>query len=103
MRFAKGDIVRIKSLPEILQQLDEGRRMTGKEDGPLLFPRGMEVYCGMYCTISDARHNDSGYERYRINEDGGIWCWSVNMFEDCCSDEGVVVQYTFDELFGMTE
>ena len=103
MRFAKGDIVRIKSLPEMLQQLDEGRRMTGKEDGPLLFTRGMEVYCGMYCKISGALHSGGGFERYRIDADNGAWYWSVNMFEDYCSDEGVVVQYTFDELFGMTE
>ena len=103
MRFAKGDIVRIKSLPEILQRLDEGRQMTGKEDGLLSFPRAMEVYCGSSCTISYAFFNHNGFERYRIDADGGAWNWSVNMFEDCGSDEGVVVQYTFDELFDMTE
>lgn len=103
MRFAKGDLVRIKSLPEILQQLDGNRRMTGKEDGPLAFPRSMEAYCGRCCTISCAFHNDYGFERYRIDADGGEWYWSVNMFEDCCSDEGVVVQHTFDELFGIME
>ena len=103
MRFAKGDIVRIKSLPEILQRLDENRKMTGKEDGRLFFPSEMDVFCGMYCTISSAFHNDEGSERYRINADGGRWLWSVNMFEDYCSDEGVVVQYTVDDLFGMME
>lgn len=103
MRFAKGDIVRIKSLPEVLQQLDENRTTTGIEDGHLYFPRAMEAYCGMYCTISSAFQNSDRFERYRIDADGGEWYWSVNMFEDCCSDEGVVVQYAFDELFGMME
>lgn len=103
MRFAKGDLVRIKSLPEILQQLDESRKMTGKEDGHLTFADRMEVYCGTVCEISLAFHNDSGFERYLIDADGGRWYWSVGMLEDFCSDEGVVVQYTVDELFGMME
>lgn len=103
MRFAKGDIVRIKSLPEILQQLDENRQMAGKEDGLLSFPRAMEVYCGMYCTISQVCHNYDGFERYKIDADGGEWNWSVNMFEEDYSQEDVDVQYSIDILFDTME
>jgi hypothetical protein len=103
MRFAKGDIVRIKSLPEMLQQLDEGRAMTGKEDGRLSFPKDMEVYCGMYCTISRAFHNPDGFERYYIDADGRKWYWSVNMFEEDYSQEDVDVQYSIDILFDAME
>lgn len=103
MRFAKGDIVRIKSLPEILQQLDGNRRMTGKEDGHLAFPRDMEVYCGMYCTISCAFHNPDGFERYYIDKDDRKWYWSVNMFEEDYSQEDVDVQYSIDILFDAME
>lgn len=104
-KYRVGDKVIVKSLA----WYDENKDGCGDVHVPCCFVRSMSEYCGKVVTIS--RIN---YSSYCIDDDGGRFSWSDQMFEGLAEDTHVFIKTkdvkdlpkTFDEclkIFGIND
>ena len=92
MKYKVGDKVRIKSL----DWYNENRNILGNVDcGDALMTFEKIRFCGKIVTISSI---SDVTDRYKIEEDNGLWIWTDEMIEGLVEDEINFDSFGDDEL-----
>lgn len=95
MKYEVGDKVRIRSWDSMASQYG-----TDSRDGSInvrhSFTKPMGKYCGKLVTIAELRPSFNGY---KIEEDGGAWTYSDEMFETTSST--IIIYRNDDEVIAL--